>query len=195
MATRSLTRVLSMRERVEDTLSAHRNELVSLLSSFVEQGKGILQPHQLLAEFERVIEEEERKKLNEGLFGEVLRSTQEAIVVPPWVALAVRPRPGVWEYVRVNVHELVVEQLSVPEYLKFKEALVDESSKDNYLLELDFEPFNASFPRPSQSSFIGKGVQFLNRHLSSRMFHDRDSMQPLVDFLRTHNYKGSVSLL
>lgn len=51
---------------------------------------------------------------------------QEAIVVPPWVALAVRPRPGVWEYVRVNVHELVVEQLSVPEYLKFKEALVDE---------------------------------------------------------------------
>lgn len=32
MATRSLTRVLSMRERVEDTLSAHRNELVSLLS-------------------------------------------------------------------------------------------------------------------------------------------------------------------
>ncbi|KAF3792261.1 Sucrose synthase 4 [Nymphaea thermarum] len=195
MATRSLTRVLSMRERVEDTLSAHRNELVSLLSSFVEQGKGILQPHQLLAEFERVIEEEERKKLNEGLFGEVLRSTQEAIVVPPWVALAVRPRPGIWEYVRVNVHELVVEQLSVPEYLKFKEALVDGSSQDNYLLELDFEPFNASFPRPSQSSFIGKGVQFLNRHLSSRMFHDRDSMQPLVDFLRTHNYKGSNMML
>jgi sucrose synthase len=184
-----------MRERVEDTLSAHRNELVSLLSSFVEQGKGFLQPHQLLAEFERVIEEEERKKLNEGLFGEVLRSTQEAIVVPPWVALAVRPRPGVWEYVRVNVHELVVEQLSVPEYLKFKEALVDGSSQDNYLLELDFEPFNASFPRPSQSSFIGKGVQFLNRNLSSRMFHDRDSMQPLVDFLRTHNYKGSKMML
>jgi len=37
----------------------------------------------------------------------------------------VRPRPGVWEYVRLNVHELSVEQLTVPEYLRFKEELVD----------------------------------------------------------------------
>jgi hypothetical protein len=51
---------------------------------------------------------------------------QEAIVIPPWVALAIRPRPGVWEYVRVNVSELGVEELSVPEYLQFKEQLVNE---------------------------------------------------------------------
>lgn len=41
------------------------------------------------------------------------------------MAIAVRPRPGVWEYVRVNVHELSVEQLNVSEYLQFKEQLVD----------------------------------------------------------------------
>lgn len=41
------------------------------------------------------------------------------------MALAVRPRPGVWEFVRVNVNELSVEQLSVSEYLSFKEELVD----------------------------------------------------------------------
>jgi len=46
-------------------------------------------------------------------------------VLPPFVAIAVRPRPGVWEYVRLNVHELSVEQLTVPEYLRFKEELVD----------------------------------------------------------------------
>lgn len=50
---------------------------------------------------------------------------QEAIIHPPFVALAVRPRPGVWEFVRVNVNELSVEQLSVSEYLGFKEELVD----------------------------------------------------------------------
>ena len=49
---------------------------------------------------------------------------QEAIIFPPWIALAVRPRPGVWDYVHVNVHELAVEQLSVAEYLEFKEHLV-----------------------------------------------------------------------
>lgn len=50
---------------------------------------------------------------------------QEAIVCPPWVALAVRPRPGVWEYIRVNVNDMIMEGLSVPEYLRFKEELVD----------------------------------------------------------------------
>lgn len=50
---------------------------------------------------------------------------QEAIVIPPWIALAIRPRPGVWEYLRINVSQLGVEELSVPEYLQFKEQLVD----------------------------------------------------------------------
>jgi sucrose synthase len=38
-----------------------------------------------------------------------------------------RPRPGIWEYLRVNVDELEVEELSVSEYLGFKERLVDGS--------------------------------------------------------------------
>jgi len=59
------------------------------------------------------------------LKGVALFLWQEAIVLPPFVAIGVRPRPGVWEYVRVNVSELSVEQLSVAEYLSFKEELVD----------------------------------------------------------------------
>ena len=50
---------------------------------------------------------------------------QEAIVFPPWVALAVRPRPGVWEYIRIHVNDLIMEGLTIPEYLRFKEELVD----------------------------------------------------------------------
>lgn len=64
---------------------------------------------------------------------------------------------------------------------------------DPYFLELDFEPFNASFPRPTRSSSIGNGVQFLNRHLSSIMFRNKDSLEPLLDFLRVHKHKGHVS--
>lgn len=44
----------------------------------------------------------------------------------PWVALSICPRPGVWEYVRVNVIKLAVEELKVPEYLQFKEQLMEE---------------------------------------------------------------------
>nr|BAA89049.1 sucrose synthase [Citrus unshiu] len=194
MAERALTRVHSLRERLDETLSAHRNEILALLSRIEGKGKGILQNHQLIAEFES-ISEENRKHLTEGAFGEVLRATQEAIVLPPWVALAVRPRPGVWEYIRVNVHALVVEELLVAEYLHFKEELVDGGSNGNFVLELDFEPFNASFPRPTLSKSIGNGVEFLNRHLSAKLFHDKESMHPLLEFLRVHCHKGKNMML
>ncbi|XP_072996828.1 sucrose synthase 4 [Typha latifolia] len=194
MAAPKLGRIPSMRDRVEETLSAYRNELVSLLSRYVGQGKGILQPHHLLDGLESV-EDHGRQKLSEGPFLEVIKSAQEAIVLPPFVAIAIRPRPGVWEYVRVNVYELSVEQLSVSEYLRFKEELVNGHFNDQYVLELDFEPFNSSFPRPNRSSSIGNGVQFLNRHLSSIMFRNKDCLEPLLDFLRAHKYKGHVMML
>ncbi|XP_039021416.1 sucrose synthase 2 isoform X3 [Hibiscus syriacus] len=191
MANPKFGRIPSMRERVEDTLSAHRNELVALLSRYAAQGKGILQPHTLIDELETVVgDEKARERLSDGLFSEVLKTAQEAIVLPPYVAIAVRPRPGVWEYVRVNVHELSVEQLGVSEYLRFKEDLADGVDNNHFVLELDFEPFNASFPRPNRSSSIGNGVQFLNRHLSSNMFRNKDCLEPLLNFLRVHKYKG-----
>ncbi|KAG7553246.1 Sucrose synthase plant/cyanobacteria [Arabidopsis thaliana x Arabidopsis arenosa] len=196
MANPKLTRIISTRDRVQDTLSAHRNELVALLSRYVDQGKGILQPHNLIDELESVIGDDATKQsLSDGPFGEILKSAMEAVVVPPFVALAVRPRPGVWEYVRVNVFELSVEQLTVSEYLRFKEELVDGPNSDPFPLELDFEPFNANVPRPSRSSSIGNGVQFLNRHLSSVMFRNKDCLEPLLDFLRVHKYKGHPLML
>ncbi|GMI81344.1 ARABIDOPSIS THALIANA SUCROSE SYNTHASE 4, sucrose synthase 4 [Hibiscus trionum] len=194
MAERALTRVHSLRERLDETLIAHRNEILALLSRIEGKGKGILQHHQIIHEFE-AIPEENRKKLADGAFFEILKASQEAIVLPPWVALAVRPRPGVWEYIRVNVHALVVEELSVAEYLHFKEELVDGSSNGNFVLELDFEPFNSSFPRPTLSKSIGNGVEFLNRHLSAKLFHDKESMHPLLEFLKVHCHKGKNMML
>lgn len=38
------------------------------------------------------------------------------------------------------------------------------------VLEIDLAPFNRNFPRMNMASYIGQGVTFLNRHLSSSMF-------------------------
>ncbi|KAF3456263.1 hypothetical protein FNV43_RR00913 [Rhamnella rubrinervis] len=185
-----------MRERVQDTLSSHRNELVSLLSRYIAQGKTILQAHHLVDELNNVIQEDAgMQKLKDSPFSKVLQSAQEAIVLPPFVAIAIRPRPGVWEYVRINAYELSVDHLSVAEYVQFKEELVDGQCNGNYVLELDFEPFNATFPRPTRSSSIGNGVQFLNRHLSSIMFRNKESLMPLLDFLRAHKHDGRAMML
>nr|QCQ29556.1 sucrose synthase [Camellia fraterna] len=194
MASHVLTRVHSLRDRLDGTLSTHRNELLLLLSNIQKHGKGILKPHQIEAEFE-ALPIHAQQKLHDGPFGEVLKSAQEAIVLPPWVALAIRLRPGVWEYIRVNINALVVEELSVPEYLHFKEELVEGPRNGNFVLELDFDPYTASFPRPTLSKSIRNGLEFLNRHLSAKMFHDKESMHPLLEFLKAHNYNGRTMML
>ncbi|KAG7559532.1 Glycosyl transferase family 1 [Arabidopsis thaliana x Arabidopsis arenosa] len=193
-AERVITRVHSQRERLDATLIAQKNEVLALLSRVEAKGKGILQYHQIIAEFE-AMPLETQKKLQGGAFFEILRSAQEAIVLPPLVALAVRPRPGVWEYVRVNLHDLVVDELQASEYLQFKEELVDGIKNGNFTLELDFEPFNAAFPRPTLNKYIGNGVEFLNRHLSAKLFHDKESLHPLLKFLRLHSHEGKTLML
>ncbi|TYG59834.1 hypothetical protein ES288_D07G018400v1 [Gossypium darwinii] len=171
-----------MAERFDETLTPHRNEILPFLLRIEGKGKGILQHHQIA-----LLIEDYRKKLADGAFYEILRAIQEAIVLPPWVALAIRPRPGVWQYIKVNVHTFVVEDLTVSKYLHFKEQLVDGSANGNFVLELDFEPFNASFPRPTLSNSIGNGAEFLNRHFSATLFHDdNENMHPLLEFLKLH---------
>lgn len=107
MPTAKLKRIPTMRDRVEDTLSAHRNELVCLLSRFsffsqsqykymflyfptksllglcyfferyVAQGKGMLQPHHLIDELDKVIcDNKAHLTLCDGPFGEVIKSAQ-----------------------------------------------------------------------------------------------------------------------
>ncbi|KAK3438584.1 hypothetical protein EUGRSUZ_C03201 [Eucalyptus grandis] len=183
MADRVLNRSHSPRERLDEALFADRNDCLVFLSRLKAKGKGILQRHQILAVFE-AIPEESRARLLDGAFGKVLKSTQEAIVSSPWVALAVRARPGVWEHIRVNVHALLLEHFQVDEYLHFKEALVDGS------LNPDSEPLTATFGRPTVSTSIGNGVECIRRSLSDKLFPDKESLHPLLEFLQVHSYKG-----
>jgi len=66
---------------------------------------------------------------------------QEAAVDPPYVAFAVRPNPGVWEFVRVSSEDLSVEPISSTDYLKFKESVYDEEWYVMFLHFYKFQPF------------------------------------------------------
>ncbi|XP_062016629.1 sucrose synthase-like [Rosa rugosa] len=176
----------SIYERLDWTESVHRDEILAVLSRVESNGKGFVQPQQLVAEFEAIPE----------AFGEVSKNIQEAVVLSPYLALALRPRPGVWEHILINMKTLEVEELPVAEYLKMKEELVDGSANGGFVLELDFEPFNASVPKPTLSKSIGNGLEYLNRHLSAKLFTERESMHPvLLEFLRLHTHDGKNLML
>jgi sucrose synthase len=90
----------------------------------VAHGKSILQPHQLSDHLDGATNEY-GGAVSGGPLAWVFQCTQEAVVFPPWVGLAVRPRPGVWEHLVINVDELNVELLTVSQYLAFKERLLN----------------------------------------------------------------------
>ncbi|GAB2219220.1 hypothetical protein Droror1_Dr00006851 [Drosera rotundifolia] len=189
-ACNGLTRIPNLQNRFEDALRQNRDDILQFFSRIEGREPGRLEHQDLVA----ALEAGETKKLAGGAFGEIIISTQEAIILSPWFAFAVRPQPGVWEYVRVNKNDLIVKELTVSEFLHLKEQSLDKTLNGISLLELDSEPFNVS-PKPTLSKWIGNGIEVLSRHLSAKMFQDKDNLQPLVNYLRQISYKGKPLLL
>jgi Sucrose synthase len=50
--------------------------LQPFMHRFVKQGKGMLQPHQIIAEYDSAIPEADREKLKDSAFDDVLRAAQ-----------------------------------------------------------------------------------------------------------------------
>ncbi|MGB0713062.1 MAG: sucrose synthase [Gammaproteobacteria bacterium] len=121
---------------------------------------------------------------------------QEAALQRPWVYLALRPGIGRWLNIRLDIDSVTAEAVSDAEYLSFKEHLVSGQPDDAWVLEVDLAPFNRDQPRMKESASIGRGVEFLNRRLSSRLFEDLGKGdQKLLHFLRVHRYRDQQLML
>ena len=127
----------------------------------------------------------------------MLQATQEAVIDADWLYLAVRTRVGRWGYLRLNSNMMFVEEIPVSEFLYFKERLVDvQQDGANHILEIDLEPFLRGFPKMHETRSIGRGVEFLNRRLSSQLFEGRGKgNRLLLDFLRVHRYQQQTLML
>ncbi|GAB4855300.1 hypothetical protein Ancab_023919 [Ancistrocladus abbreviatus] len=180
-----------------DALRQSRYHVKKCFARYIQQGKRLLKLHQLMNELEQSIDDQaERAQLLEGTFGYILCSTQEAAVVPPHVAFAIRPSPGYWEYVKVNANDLAVESITAPEYLKYKESIFDEKwSKDENALEVDFGASDYSVPRLTLSSSIGNGMRFISKFLSSRIYGKEDAAKPLVEYLLSLQLHGEQLMM
>ncbi|KAJ0966792.1 hypothetical protein J5N97_023709 [Dioscorea zingiberensis] len=166
-------------------------------SSYVSKGKRLMKNKQLMAELEKSMDDKvEKARLMEGFLGYIICSTQEAVVLPPFVAFAVRPHPGIWEFVKVHSEDLSVEGITSSEYLKFKETIFDETwANDENALEVDFGAFDIATPQLALPSSIGSGLQFMTRFLASKIHDHSESMKPLLDYLLALNHRGQNLLI
>jgi len=122
--------------------------------------------------------------------------SQEATLDAQWFYLALRPRIGRWQYLRIHLETVEAEEIAVGQYLRFKERLVDGNAAPEWTLEVDLEPFSREFLKPHEARSIGRGVEFLNRRLSSRLFEEQGKgQQRMLDFLSMHAYRGQPLML
>jgi len=135
--------------------------------------------------------------LRDSPLEKLLCRVQEAVVDSAWIYLALRVRVGRWEYMRVHLDTMGMERVSVSRFLSFKERLIDTNRDEwNWELEIDLKPFSREFPRMHETRSIGRGVEFLNRRLSSHMFEELGKGDKrLLEFLRVHSYREQQLML
>jgi sucrose synthase len=146
--------------------------------------------------FEALCGDEEGGGLRSSPIARLIGWAQEAVLDDSWFYFALRTRVGRWSFLRIHNDTLDPEEIPVAEFLAFKERLVPDGAASNWVLEVDLEPFSREFYKLHESRSIGKGVEFLNRRLSSSLFEKMGKGdRRLLEFLRVHTWREQQLML
>lgn len=164
----------------------HRDAVYTLLRRYFALNRSLLLQSDLRHELLLMEQDFDRY---DALYDFVFR-LQEGVFNSPWAYFVVRVEIAEWEFVRIHQDYLILEKITVNEFLRFKETVVRGES-DESMLEVDFGPFSRGFPKLKESRSIGQGVIFLNRQLSSEMFTRIEAgSTKLLHFLGVHAIDG-----
>ena len=183
--------------QLEQSLLQHRKAVYLLFRRFLEVKKPLLARSDLVEQFDAFCETPSGECLRGSLFGTLIIHTQEAVVIPPSLYLAVRSHVGDWRYYHFHTDDVLCREIPVSEYLEIKEMLVSPSAaQKQWGVTVNLAPFNREFPKLKEVRSIGRGVEFLNRHLSSMLFSNEESgNELLVSFLKLHHHEGQQLML
>jgi len=183
----------------ETALAQQRDALYPLFQDLVRMGRPFLLRSDIADAVQRFRDQnpDAAGPLSDPALVHWFHQIQEAVVGPTWICLAVRTQIARWLYMRIHIDEMAAENLTVQAYLELKEQIIlDPSPYRAQPLELDIGPFNRDLPAMSKSKSIGRGVEFLNRHLASQMFRDREAAgNQLLRFLKLHHVDGHSLML
>ncbi len=173
----------SIIELIED----NKNDFFSYLNIVVSSEKKLLVKGdyiRFLTTFKRDL-----KNNNYKIITEIVKHISESVTLGNTIYIEIREVIGKSFYTMFNLELFSYEKISSKEYLIAKEKYVDPNS-DNNLLTLNFQTFYRKMPSVSDYKSIGKGFEYLNKYLSSRMFNEPENLRKaLFDFLFVHKYK------
>lgn len=194
----------SIADMMPEALRQSRYHMKRCFQRYVSRGSRLMKQQHLLEELHgggsSGSSSSSSRLADGGFLGHVISCTHEAVVLPPYVALAVRRNPGVWEYITVHSGDLTVQQITPSDYLRRKESLYDShwaQDDDSLPLEVNFlGALDLSTPRLTLPSSIGNGMHMVSRFLSSRLggrpgtgTGTDQKMKPLLDYLLALRYR------
>ncbi len=174
----------------------HSEQVYMLMRHYLSLGRPLLLHSDLWDEYQRFCDTTGAHPSKDNPLSSTIHFAQEAVLGAPWIYMAVRPRAGKWNFLRFHAEAMEYEKISVASFLAFKERLVNGESGNQRVLEIDLGPFNRNFPKLQESRSIGRGVEFLNRRLSSQLFQELGKGdRRLLKFLRLHHHQGRQLML
>ncbi len=186
-----------MIDDLQALLQTKRNILYVFFRNFLSHDRPFLLRSDIVDEYQAYLGSLPNEELSDSAFDDLINRVQEAVVRSPWIDFAYRPRIGRWAYVRIHVEEMHCEAIDASVFLQSKERLSNPRQRDDdWVLETDLSPFNREFPKLKEPRSIGRGVEFLNRNLSSQLFNDLSKQGDiLLRFLQVHECMGQQLML
>jgi sucrose synthase len=168
-----------------------RKEIHGLFRAILKSGKNLPLRTDLQEIYDELTAQPEYKALAFGKTAELFKKVQEAVVTDNRICFGCRNRIAVWTFIEADTDTLHVNSISVSEFLNRKEIFLGGKNG----LEIDLAPFAKGFPRMKEPRSIGRGMEFLNRYLSSKLFASGEGLSGLLNFLRLHSFNGQQLLL
>lgn len=177
-----------MSKKLESILNEKRKIFSRYINKVASSNKKLLVKGDLL----EILHQLKAKNQQDSILqiAEVVNKFMEAVVIEKTVYIETRETIGKSEYYKFQAGTEESRKISTIEFLKAKEKY-RYPLLENDMLTINFESFYEKFPRVREFKSIGKGVEYLNRYLSSTMFTNPQKLSSaLFDFLFVHKHNS-----
>ena len=133
-----------MINELNEYIKQNRKKAYTLFRRYLAKNKRFLLRSDLWDDYKAFCEENNDPAFLNSPLAKIMAKSQEAAIDPAWLCLDVRPRAARWQYLRLHMEGMTTEEISISEFLKFKERLVEGRGRAYQdPLEIDVGPLNA----------------------------------------------------
>ena len=179
-----------MGKLLEEILQKHKKQFFNYLKKICANDKKLLVKGELLEIFHQSRRKNGNNSTAEAIEQAVNKFTESVCIEECSIYVETRGTIGRSEYYKFDVKEQTSKKISAVDYLKAKEKY-RYPMLENDQLTINFKTFYDKFPSIRESKSIGRGVEYLNRYLSSTMFTQPQKLnQAMFEFLFVHKHNS-----